>query len=154
MNDRIRRPMILYIAYIACALCLLAVPPAAVLLPRLVEAYTEMYIPGASAHTLPITVLLYVGMAIAAVVLVLLLGLLRVAQKGSIFTPISGRLVLAVACLVLAEGGVFAVLSAYILPVAALAVTVVAVVMGLCFLVVSHVLREAAEIKAENDGTI
>ncbi len=154
MNRTDRRPAILFVSYIACALALLGVLPAAALLPRLVRVYVTKYIPLSGAHILPITVLLYVGLAVAAAVLVLLLCLLRVAQKGHIFTPVSGRLVLAVACLVMAEGGVFAGLSVFILPVAALAVTVVALVMGLCFLVVSHILGEASAIKAENDGTI
>ncbi len=151
---RIKRPLILWVSYVACSLCLVGVIPAGILLPRLVEAYTQKYHLAIADRVLPITVLLYVGLSVAAAVLVLLLFLLRVAQKGNIFTPISGRLVLAVACLVIAEGCVFAGLSAYVLPVAALAVTVVAVVMGLCFLVVSHVLAEANAIKAENDGTI
>ena len=93
-----------------------------------------------------------VGMAIAAAVLVLLICLLRVCRKGSVFTPVSGRLVLAIALLVIAEGGVFALLGLVYRP--ALAITVVAVTMGLCFTVVSQVLREAAALKEENDGTI
>ncbi len=154
MKPSRRHPPILWVSYIACVLCLVGVPPVAVFLPRLVEAYTRKYIPASAAHVLPITLILYGGLAIAAAVLVLLCFLLRVAQKGSIFTPVSGRLVLAIACLVMAEGGVFVGLSAFVLPIAALAVAIVAVIMGLCFLVVSHVLCEATAIKAENDGTI
>ncbi len=154
MTNRTRHSAIVSVSHAACALCLVGVLPAAVFLPRLVEAYTAKYIPTSTNHVLPITALLYVGLAIAAAVLVLLLALLQVTRKGNIFTPVSGKLVLAVACLVMAEGCVFAGLSAFILPLAALAVAIVALVMGLCFLVVSHVLREAAIIKAENDGTI
>ncbi len=154
MNKTKHSPVILWISYVVCILCFVCALPVAILLPRLVEAYTEKYIPASAEHVLPITALLYVGLLIAAVVLVLLCFLLRVAQKGRVFTPISGRLVLAVACLVIAEGGVFACLSRFVLPVAALAVTVVAVTMGLCFMVVSHILSEATAIKAENDGTI
>ncbi len=154
MPTQSKHPLSFWLSSVFCAVCLLGVIPAAVLLPHLVELYTEAYIPSAIESIRPVTALLYVGLAIAAAVLVLLLCLLRVVQTGRIFTPISGRLVFAVACLVIAEGGVFAGLSAFILPVAALAVTVVAVVMGLCFMVVSHILREAAVIKEENDGTI
>ena len=89
---------------------------------------------------------------LVCIALVLLILLLRVAHKGSIFTPVSGRLVLAIALLVIAEGGVFALLGLVYRP--ALAITVVAVTMGLCFTVVSQVLREAAALKEENDGTI
>ncbi len=154
MKSSKRHPLILWISYVACALCLVGILPTAVCLPRLVKVYTQTYIPPAAAHALPITLLLYGGLAIAAAVLILLCCLLRVAQKGRIFTPISAKLVLAVAILVIAEGAVFAALALFVLPIAALAVTVVAVTMGLCFLVVSHVLREATAIKAENDGTI
>ncbi len=154
MNTRNSTPLIVWVSYVVCALCLVAVLPVGIFLPRFVEAYLHNYILASAAHILPVTLLLYVGLLLAAAVLVLLCCLLRVAQKGDIFTPVSGRLVLAVALLVIAEGGVFAGLSAFVLPVAALAVTVVAVVMGLCFMVVSHILCEAAAIKAENDGTI
>ncbi len=149
-----KQNLVLRISYIACALCLAGILPAGIFLPRLVDVYLRQYLLVSVGHALPITVLLYIGLTIAAAVLILLLCLLRVAQKGSIFTPISGRLVLAVACLVIAEGLVFAGLSHFVLPLAALAVTAVAVTMGLCFMVVSYVLCDAAAIKAENDGTI
>ncbi len=154
MPTRTKHPISLILCSALCILCLIGTVPAAILLPRLVEAYTEKYIPSSAVHILPITALLYIGLSIATAALVLLIALLGVARKGRMFTPISGRLVLAVACLVIAEGGVFVGLSVFILPVAALAVAVVALTMGLCFMVVSYVLREATAIKEENDGTI
>ena len=137
-----RKPSLsLILSFAACVLCLIAIPAVMICLPST-----------ATKDITFIIAMLYVGMTIAAAVLVLLICLLRVCRKGSIFTPVSGRLVLAIALLVIAEGGVFALLGLVYRP--ALAITVVAVTMGLCFTVVSQVLREAAALKEENDGTI
>ncbi len=147
-------PISLIVAYVFCTLSLLAVPPAAILLPRVVEHYLTRHDPAAVPHTTAVTALLYIGLFIATVVLILLFALLRVARRNAIFTPVSARLVAAIAWLVVAEGGVFALLALYLLPVFALAVTVVSLVLGSCLLVVSHVLRAATLLKEENDGTI
>ncbi len=154
MPVRYRRPVSLILSYVFCLICLVATLPVAVLLPTLVEHYLIRYMPTHDDRAIFVTVVLYVALAVAVAVLLLLVCLLRVAGRGAIFTPQSGKLVRGIAVLVLAEGGVFAVLATAILPVFCLAITIVAVVMGLCFFVVGHVLCEAAEIKAENDGTI
>ncbi len=146
------KPIALILATVVCALCLCAILPAAILMPSAVSTYLTAHEPALMEHITLIVAVYYVAMAVAAAVLILLLGLLRVVSKGNVFTPVSGRLVYTIAALVLVEGGVFAVLGAVYPP--ALAITVVALAMGLCFLVVGFVLREAAIIKAENDGTI
>lgn len=142
----------LRLSFLCCFLCLGGIAVACFILPRSVSAYLSVNQPVLMEHIAFIIVMLYAGLAVAAAVLVLLIFLLRLVQKGSIFTPVSGRLVFAVACLVILEGIVFALLGIVYLP--AYAVTAVAVTMGLCFMVVSHVLRKAAAIKDENDGTI
>ncbi len=154
MSVQSRRPVSLILSYVICLLCLVAALPVAALLPMLVERYLIRYMPEQDERAVFVTVVLYVALAVAVAVLVLLVCLLRVAGRGAIFTPGSGDLVRAIAVLVLAEGGVFAVLATAVLPVFCLAITVVAVTMGLCFFVVGHVLHEAAAIKEENDGTI
>ena len=148
-----RKPRLsLILSFAACVLCLIAIPAVMICLPSTAVKYLSEHEPILMEDITFIIAMLYIGMAIAAAVLVLLILLLRVAYKGSIFTPVSGRLVLAIALLVIAEGGVFALLGLVYRP--ALAITVVAVTMGLCFTVVSQVLREAAALKEENDGTI
>ena len=148
-----RKPRLsLILSFAACVLCLAAIPAVMICLPTTAVRYLSEHEPILMEDIVFIIAMLYVGMTVAAAVLVLLILLLRVAYKGSIFTPVSGRLVLAIALLVIAEGGVFALLGLVYRP--ALAITVVAVTMGLCFTVVSQVLREAAALKEENDGTI
>ena len=147
-----RKPRLsMLLSFAACVLCLVAIPAVMICLPTTAVRYLSEHEPILMEDIIFIIAMLYVGMTVAAAVLVLLI-LLRVAYKGSIFTPVSGRLVLAIALLVIAEGGVFALLGLVYRP--ALAITVVAVTMGLCFTVVSQVLREAAALKEENDGTI
>lgn len=148
-----RKPRLsMLLSFAACVLCLVAIPAVMICLPTTAVRYLSEHEPILMEDIVFIIAMLYVGMTVAAAVLVLLILLLRVAYKGSIFTPVSGRLVLAIALLVIAEGGVFALLGLVYRP--ALAITVVAVTMGLCFTVVSQVLREAAALKEENDGTI
>lgn len=148
-----RKPRLSQIlSFAACVLCLVAIPAVMICLPTTAVRYLSEHEPILMEDIVFIIAMLYVGMTVAAAVLVLLICLLRVCHKGSVFTPVSGRLVLAIALLVIAEGGVFALLGLVYRP--ALAITVVAVTMGLCFTVVSQVLREAAALKEENDGTI
>ena len=148
-----RKPSLsLILSFAACVLCLIAIPAVMICLPSTAVKYLSEHEPILMEDITFIIAMLYVGMTIAAAVLVLLICLLRVCRKGSVFTPVSGRLVLAIALLVIAEGGVFALLGLVYRP--ARAITVVAVTMGLCFTVVSQVLREAAALKEENDGTI
>ena len=137
-----RKPRLsLILSFAACVLCLIAIPVVMIRLPSTATRYLSEHEPILMEDITFIIAMLYVGMAIAAAVLVLLICLLRVCRKGSVFTPVSGRLVLAIALLGLVYRP-------------ALAITVVAVTMGLCFTVVSQVLREAAALKEENDGTI
>lgn len=151
--SRNRKPRLsLILSFAACVLCLCAIAVVSVCLPHMAVTYLSEHEPVLMEDITFIIAMLYIGMAIAAAVLVLLICLLRVAHKGSIFTPVSGRLVLAIALLVILEGGVFALLGLVYRP--ALAITVVAVTMGLCFTVVSQVMLDAAALKEENDGTI
>ena len=150
LTTKPRLSMIL--SFVACVLCLVSIPVLMIILPGTATRYLSRHEPILMEDIVFIIAMLYVGMIVAAAVLVLLILLLRVAHKGSIFTPISGRLVFSIALLVIAEGGVFALLGLVYRP--AFAITVVAVTMGLCFTVVSQVLREAALLKEENDGTI
>ena len=152
MTQRKKPRLSMILSFAACILCLAAIPPVMLRLPSTGARYLSEHEPVLMESITFIISMLYVGLIIAAAVLVLLILLLRVCHKGSIFTPVSGRLVLAIALLVIAEGGVFALLGLVYRP--ALAITVVAVTMGLCFTVVSQVLREAAALKEENDGTI
>ncbi len=148
-----RKPRLsLILSLVACILCLCGIAVVSVRLPGTATKYLSEHEPILMENIIYIITMLYVGMAVAAAVLVLLILLLRVSHRGTIFTPVSGRLVLAIAMLVIAEGGVFALLGLVYRP--AFAITVVAVTMGLCFTVVSGVLRDAAVLKEENDGTI
>ena len=152
MSRSVKPRLSMILSFTACLLCLIAIPVVMIRLPTVSTRYLSEHEPILMEDITFIIAMLYVGMTVAAAVLVLLILLLRVSHKGSIFTPVSGRLVLAIALLVIAEGGVFALLGLVYRP--ALAITVVAVTMGLCFIVVSQVLRDAAVLKEENDGTI
>ena len=142
----------LILATIACCLCLLGAVALAAVLPQGATAYLSDHEPRLMEHITYIIAMLYVAIVIAVAVLVLLLLLLRVVHREQIFTPVSGRLVTAIALLVILEGLVFGLLGLVYPP--AVAVMFVAVTMGLCFLVVSRVLAEATAIKSENDATI
>ncbi len=147
-----RRPVSLILSYVACIACLVAIIPVSIVLPGTAATYLSEHEPALMEHFSYLLFIYYLCISIATAVLILLLLLLRVVERGAVFTPVSGRLVFAIALLVIAEGGSIALLGVVYPP--ALAVTVVAVTMGLCFLVVSHVLREAARLKEENDATI
>ena len=60
---------------------------------------------------------------------------------------------MAIACLVVAEGFIFGVIGLLYFPLAD-AIGFVSVTMGLCLMVVRTVLKDAAALKEENDGTI
>ncbi len=152
MSANRKSPVALTLSVVLCSLCLILVPIISVFMPSVLSKYLTEHEPALMEHITLILTVYYVALAVATAVVVLLLCLLRVTRRGEVFTPVSGRLVYAIAALVLAEGGVIAVLGAVYPP--AFALTMVAVVIGLCLLVVGHVLREAAEIKAENDSTI
>lgn len=142
----------LILSAIACCLCLLGAVVLAAILPWGATAYLSEHEPRLMAHITYIIVMMYVAIAVAVAVLVLLLLLLRIVHSEQVFTPVSGRLVTAIALLVILEGLVFGLLGLVYPPAAA--VMFVAVTMGLCFLVVSRVLTEATAIKSENDATI
>ncbi len=121
-------------------------------LPFILKSYMERVTPALLPYYLPLLLWLYLAIVIAVTVMLLLLALLNVVLTGRIFTPVSGKLVFAISVLVIIEGFVFgAVGGPFKL---ALCVAFVAVTMGLCLMVVSGVLREAAALKEENDGTI
>ena len=98
-----RKPRLsLILSFAACVLCLIAIPAVMICLPSTAVKYLSEHEPILMEDIAFIIAMLYVGMTIAAAVLVLLICLLRVCRKGSIFTPVSGRLVLAIALLVIA----------------------------------------------------
>ncbi len=152
MTYRRKISVALVLSAVLCILCLVLVPIICIFLPSVVSTYLTEHEPTLMQHITLILTVYYVAAAVATAVLLLLLALLRVTYRGEVFTPVSGRLVYVIASLVIAEGGVIAVLGTVYPPV--LMLTVVAVVLGLCLLVVGNVFRQAAEIKAENDATI
>lgn len=142
----------LVLSTIACCLCLLGAVVLAAILPRGATVYLQDHEPRLMEHITYIMIMLYAAIAVAVVVLILLLLLLRVVRREQVFTPVSGRLVTTIALFVIGEGIIFGLLGLVYPP--AVAVMLVAITMGLCFLVVSRVLTEAAAIKSENDATI
>lgn len=151
MKD-IKRPRLsLVMCFVCCILALLGIGVVSVFLPGIVYFYADG-MPDLT-RPVPIIITLYVALAVAAAVVVLLLRLLGVVRAGQVFTPISSRLVEAIAWLVIAEGFVFAVLGLLAIQIA-FGVFFVAVTMGLCLMVVRTVLKDAAALKEENDGTI
>ena len=102
MSQAHRPRLSLILSFIACVLCLAAIPAVMICLPSTATKYLSEHEPVLMEDITFIIAMLYVGMVIAAAVLVLLILLLRVSHKGSIFTPVSGRLVLAIALLVIA----------------------------------------------------
>lgn len=148
----IKRPyMSLIMCFVCCILAIIGIITVSVAVPRIVDYYDDI-MPDMT-HPTFVLVILYVALAIALATVILLLRLLGVVRAGLIFTPISSRLVEAIAWLVIAEGFVFAVLGFLDIQIA-FGVFFVAVTMGLCLMVVRTVLKDAAALKEENDGTI
>ena len=148
----IKRPyMSLIMCFVCCILAIIGIITVSVAVPRIVDYYDDI-MPDMT-HPTFVLVILYVALAIALATVILLLRLLGVVRAGLVFTPISSRLVEAIAWLVIAEGFVFAVLGFLDIQIA-FGVFFVAVTMGLCLMVVRTVLKDAAALKEENDGTI
>ena len=152
--EEMKRPHLsLILSTVLCTAALIGMSGAAILLPRIMTHYVTHFVPAAMERFWLIVAILYVALAVALAVVVLLLRLLRVVWTGRVFTMVSSRLVMAIACLVVAEGLVFGILGMMYFPLA-YAVCFVAVTMGLCLMVVRTVLKDAAALKEENDGTI
>ena len=152
--EEMKRPHLsLILSTVLCIAALIGMSGAAILLPRIMTHYVTHFVPAAMERFWLIVAILYVALAVALAVVVLLLRLLRVVWTGRVFTMVSSRLVMAIACLVVAEGLVFGILGMMYFPLA-YAVCFVAVTMGLCLMVVRTVLKDAAALKEENDGTI
>ena len=152
--EEMKRPHLsLILSTVLCIAALIGMSGAAILLPRIMTHYVSRFVPAAMERFWLIVAILYAALAVALAVVVLLLRLLRVVWTGRVFTMVSSRLVMAIACLVVAEGLVFGILGMMYFPLA-YAVCFVAVTMGLCLMVVRTVLKDAAALKEENDGTI
>ena len=150
----LKRPHLsLILSTILCILALVCMSGVTVLLPRIMTHYVTHFVPSLMDQFGLIMAILYVALGVALAVVALLLRLLWVVRTGRVFTMVSSRLVMAIACLVVAEGLVFGILGMMYFPLA-YAVCFVAVTMGLCLMVVRTVLKDAAALKEENDGTI
>lgn len=139
-----------------CYVALAGVLLAAIFLNRLLARYADLHYPSGwfphmSRHTL-VLVLLYLCLAVAAAAIICLLFLLFHVRSGTIFTAASCSLVTAIAWLVIAEGGLFALVG-LTFPLS-FGITYVSVTIGLCLLVVRGILKDATRIKEENDQTI
>lgn len=142
----------LQLSWVCCALALAAAVAFAVAIPYVIPWYLGEHEPALLEHLPLILTCMYVGVAIAMATIVLLFFLLNVIRKRAVFSPISAKLISAMAWLVVLEGCVFGVLTTVYLP--AVGILFVAVTLGLCLMVISGVLKEATAIKAENDQTI
>ena len=150
----IKRPRLsLILSFVCSILALVGILGVAVMLPRILTHYVTRFVPAAMEKFGLILAILYLALAIALAVVCLLLWLLRIVRTDRVFTRISSRLVLAIACLVITEGLVFGALGLLCFPLA-FAICFVAITMGLCLAVVRTVLKDAAALKEENDGTI
>ena len=150
----LKRPHLsLILSTILCILALVCMSGVTVLLPRIMTHYVSRFVPTLMDQFGLILAILYVALGVALAVVALLLRLLWVVRTGRVFTLVSSRLVMAIACLVVAEGFVFGVMGLLYFPLA-YAIGFVSVTMGLCLMVVRTVLKDAAALKEENDGTI
>ena len=150
----IKRPRLsLFLSFICSILALMGIGGVMVFLPRILKHYVTRFVPSAMDRYALLLAILYVALAIALAVVCLLLYLLHIVRTDRVFTLISSRLVLAIACLVITEGLVFGLLGMLCFPLA-YAICFVAITMGLCLAVVRTVLKDAAALKEENDGTI
>ena len=147
-----RTRLTLLLSRVCCALSLVAAVAFAIAIPYVIPWYLSEHEPVLLDHLPLILVCLYVGVAIAVTAIVLLFFLLHIIHKRTVFSPVSAKLVSAIAWLVMLEGCVFGVLATAYLP--AIGILLVAVTLGLCLLVISGVLKEATAIKVENDQTI
>ena len=142
------------LSFILCYIALGGVALLSVFLYPLLKHYVFEYSvkPELSEHMGIMLVLLYVALAIAAVTIISLLRLLTVVKRGQIFSEISLKLVTVIGCFVIAEALPLAAMGCFFL--LSLAVAYVSATIGLCLLVVRGILKEAIDIKSENDATI
>jgi hypothetical protein len=115
----IKRPRLsLLLSFICSILALGGIGGVSLFLPRIMEHYITRFVPGVMDQYALILAILYVALAIALAVVCLLLYLLHIVRTDRVFTLISSRLVLAIACLVITEGLVFGLLGMLCFPLA------------------------------------
>jgi membrane-anchored protein YejM (alkaline phosphatase superfamily) len=150
-----RRRTALAISFGLCYIALASILLVALFLNRLLSWYAKQYTSNGSLYMSKpgmVLILLYLCLAVAAAVLICLLALLFHVRDGRIFTSVSCSLVTAIAWLVIAEGGLFALVG-LAFPLS-FGVAYVSVTIGLCLLVVRGILKDATQLKEENDQTI
>lgn len=146
-----RRPA-LTASFILCYLALGMAAAVAVFLPKLLIYFMDPNDAEKKVRHALIIAGLYTAIVIAVVVVCLLLRLLTLVKRGTMFVPAVVRLVSAIAWLVIAVGLLF-IPMAFFFPLL-FACAYVAVTVGMCILVVCGVLKDAVALKEENDGTI
>ena len=144
----------LTLSFILCYVALGGIAILSVFLYPLLNHYISEYSvkPNLSEHMPIMLILLYVALVIAAATIVILLKLLCHVKRGEIFDENCLKPVTLIGCLVISEAVPLAIMGCFFL--LSLGVAYVSVTIGICLLVARNILKEAIDIKSENDATI
>lgn len=145
----------LTLSFLFCGIALIGIFCGTIFLHPLLKAYADLSTytsVGPLSRHAAVLILLYLCLAVAASAVVCLLCLLLKVKHGRVFTKEVCRLVSIIAGLVMAEGGLFALVG-ITFPLS-FAITFVAITIGLCLLVARGILKDAIHFKEENDATI
>lgn len=153
MNTSKPRRGALTASFILCCAALALAAGAGVYLPTYLKNYMmDFDDPSKTVRHALIIAGLYLALASAVVVIVLVLRLLTLVRRGVIFSESVLRIVTVIAWLVIGTGLLFVPMAIFF-PLL-FAVAYVAVTVGMCILVVRGILKDAIALKEENDQTV
>ena len=150
-----RKNISVKISLVIAILVLAALVAFAIALPRMVDFYTSLR--GRADFLSPIDkivvkVMLYLILIPAFTADISLISLLRIVDRGEVFTLSSVKLLRIISYCCFSEVVLFGAISKYF--VLGLVVAFAALFLGIVLRVVKNVIEEAVAIKAENDFTV
>ncbi len=150
-----RKNISVKISLVIAFLVLAALVAFAIVLPRLVDFYTSLRGRAdflTSIDKIAVKVMLYLILIPAFTADISLIALLRIVDRGDVFTLLSVRLLRIISYCCFAEVVLFTLISKYF--ILGLVVAFAALFLGIVLRVVKNVIEEAVAIKAENDFTV
>lgn len=150
-----RKNISVKISLVIAILVLAALVAFAFVLPRLVDFYTSLRGRAdflTAFDKITVKVMLYLILIPAFAADISLISLLRIVDRGEVFTVSSVKLLRFISYCCFAEVVLFTVISKYF--ILGIVVAFAALFLGIVLRVVKNVIEEAVAIKAENDFTV
>ncbi len=150
-----RKNISVKISLVTAILVLGALVVFALVLPRLVDFYTSLRGRSdflTSSDKIAVKIMLYLILIPAFAADVSLISLLRIVDRGEVFTASSVNLLRVISYCCFSEVVLFTAISKYF--ILGLVVAFAALFLGIVLRVVKNVIEEAVTIKAENDFTV